>query len=121
MPGKTLLWSIGWSVASRPRAIEFGVIAFKCWAGESFPKVIDHAIKTRTFRLIALLSRHSLAKPNPLKERTLALAISRRRNIDFMIPLNVDGLKPDELEWDYTDLTYIPFQDWAVAAPRKGR
>lgn len=87
---------------------------FQMLGGESFPKVIDQAIKTRTFRLIALLSRHSLAKPNPLKERTLALAISRRRNIDFMIPLNVDGLTPDELEWDYSDLTYIPFQDWAV-------
>lgn len=87
---------------------------FQMLGGESFPKVIDQAIKTRTFRLIALLSRHSLAKPNPLKERTLALAISRRQNIDFMIPLNVDGLKPDELEWDYTDLTYIPFQDWAA-------
>lgn len=23
-------------------------------------------------------------------------------------------MAPDELEWDYTDLTYIPFQNWAV-------
>ncbi|HEX5545520.1 MAG TPA: toll/interleukin-1 receptor domain-containing protein, partial [Nitrospira sp.] len=87
---------------------------FQMLGGESFPRVIDQAIKTRTFRLIALLSRHSLAKPNPLKERTLALAISRKRQIDFMIPLNVDGLTPDELTWDYSDLTYLPFQDWSA-------
>ena len=31
-----------------------------------------------------------------------------------MIPLNVDGLTPSQLPWDYSDLTYIPFQDWAA-------
>jgi hypothetical protein len=33
------------------------------------------AIKTETFRLIPLLSRHSLQKPNPRKERTLDRAV----------------------------------------------
>jgi hypothetical protein len=82
--------------------------------GEPFPKVIDEAIKTRTFRLVALLSRHSLQKPNPRKERTLALSLARERGIDFMIPLNVDGLKPSDLPWDYSDLTYVPFANWAA-------
>lgn len=76
--------------------------------------MIDQAIKTRTFRLIALLSKYSLNKPNPRKERTLALSISRERDIDFMIPLNVDGLKPSELPWDYSDLSYISFANWAT-------
>ena len=31
-----------------------------------------------------------------------------------MIPLNADGLKPSELPWDYSDLTYIAFEDWAA-------
>jgi hypothetical protein len=31
-----------------------------------------------------------------------------------MIPLNVDRLKPSQLPWDYSDLTYIGFEDWAA-------
>jgi hypothetical protein len=38
----------------------------KLLGGESYPRDIDDAIKNRTFRLIALLSRASLSKPNPL-------------------------------------------------------
>ncbi len=87
---------------------------FQMLGGESFPQTIDQAIKTRTFRMIALLSRHSLDKPNPRKERTLALNLGRQWAVDFMIPLNLDGLKPSELPWDYSDLTYIPFEDWAA-------
>jgi hypothetical protein len=87
---------------------------FQMLGGEPFPKIIDEAIKTRTFRLVALLSRHSLQKPSPRKERTLALSLGREWGIDFMIPLNVDRLKPSQLPWDYSDLTYIPFEDWAA-------
>ena len=87
---------------------------FQMLGGEPFPKIIDEAIKTRTFRLIALLSRHSLQKPSPRKERTLALNLGREWEIDFMIPLNVDRLKPSQLPWDYSDLTYIGFEDWAA-------
>jgi hypothetical protein len=87
---------------------------FQMLGGEPFPKVIDEAIKTHTFRLIALLSQYSLQKPSPRKERTLALNLGREWGVDFMVPLNVDGLKPSELPWDYSDLTYIAFEDWAA-------
>lgn len=87
---------------------------FKLLGGESYPQDIDDSIKYRTFRLIALLSRFSISKPNPTKERTLALNIARDRNIDFLIPLNLDGLKPTELNWMISDLTFIPFDEsWA--------
>lgn len=87
---------------------------FKLLGGESYPQDIDRAIKERTFRLLALLSRHSLQKPNPLKERTLAVNLSRERGEDFLIPLNVDGLRPTDLPWMLSDLTYIPFHSsWA--------
>ena len=46
---------------------------FMLLGGESYPREIDEAIKSRTFRMLSLLSRASLTKPNPLKERTLAL------------------------------------------------
>lgn len=83
--------------------------------GESFPTEIDKAISERTFRLIALMSAASLDKPNPKKERTLALALARERNEEFLIPLNVDGLAPSQLGWMMSDITFIPFADsWAT-------
>ena len=87
---------------------------FKLLGGESYPRDIDEAIKNDTFRMIALLSRASIAKPNPTKERTLALNIGKERKIDFLIPLNVEGLKATELDWMTGDLTFIPFHEsWA--------
>jgi hypothetical protein len=67
-----------------------------------------------TFRVLALLSHASLNKDNPRKERTLALSIGRERGIDFLIPLNVDGLRSAELDWMTSDITFIPFyKSWA--------
>jgi len=87
---------------------------FKLLGGESYPQDIDRAIKEQTFRVLGLLSKHSLNKANPLKERTLALNLGRERGEDFLIPINVDGLKPTELSWMVSDLTYVPFQhSWA--------
>ncbi len=80
--------------------------------GESYPTEIDTAIKEQTFRFIALLSRSSLNKPNPVKERTLALNIARERHTDFLIPLNLVGLGPTELPWELSDLDYIDFRRW---------
>lgn len=86
----------------------------KLLGGESYPADIDQAIKDQTFRLIAVLSRSSLRKPNPLKERTLALNLARERSEDFLIPLNLDGLTSTELDWMQSDLTYVPFhRSWA--------
>ncbi len=88
---------------------------FKLLGGESWPRDIDIAIKTRTFRVLALLSKHSIAKPNPLKERTLALNIAKNPNMKgFLIPLNVDGLAATELDWLTSDITFVPFaSSWA--------
>lgn len=86
----------------------------KLLGGESYPRDIDNAIKTQTFRMIALISKHSLAKPNPRKERTLGHNISRQRNTDFIIPLLIDDTRPDQLDWMSSDITFISFRDsWA--------
>jgi hypothetical protein len=103
-------------------AVRLTAEGYKVWCdrthllgGESYPGDIDRAIKDYSFRLVALLSRASLQKPNPRKERTLALNIARERKIDFLIPLNVAGLSATELDWMTSDLTFIPFQqDWAA-------
>ncbi len=86
----------------------------KLLGGESYPRDIDKAIKTQAFRMLALISKHSLTKENPLKERTLGHSISHQRKIDFIIPILVDDIRPDELDWMDSDLTYIPFKEsWA--------
>jgi len=87
---------------------------FKLLGGESYPKDIDDAIKNGSFRLLAVLSRHSIRKPNPLKERTLALNLARQRNENFLIPLNLDGRSPTDLDWMVSDLTFVAFHlSWA--------
>jgi len=59
------------------------------------------------------MSEYSAEKPNPTKERTLALGIARERQEDFIIPLNL-GLKPTELPWMMSDLSYVDFStNWA--------
>ncbi|HXE65356.1 MAG TPA: toll/interleukin-1 receptor domain-containing protein [Bryobacteraceae bacterium] len=87
---------------------------YELLGGERFPHEIDVAIKQRTFRMIALLSRYSLSKPNPSKERKLALDLGRERNEGFMIPLNVDQLRDTELDWLASDVAYISFASWAT-------
>jgi hypothetical protein len=86
----------------------------KLLGGESYPKDIDEAIKNRTIRFLAVLSRHSVKKTNPLKERTLALNLARERKENFVIPINLDGLSPSDLDWMVSDLTFISFHlSWA--------
>ena len=83
---------------------------FKLLGGESWPRDIDKAIKTRTFRVLGLLSKHSIDKPNPVKERTLALSIAKQPGREgFLIPINVDGLAPTELDWLTSDINFVQF------------
>lgn len=97
-------------------ALKLASEGYKIWydrikllGGESYPRDITVAIKNQTFRVLALLSRNSIEKPNPIKERTLALNIAKERGINFLIPINVDGLKATELDFMTSDLTFIPF------------
>jgi len=88
---------------------------FKLLGGESYPRDIDKAIANSTFRFIGLLSKNSIDKENPLKERTQALNIARERKEDFIIPIKVDDIRLTELGWMMSDLTYIDFsRNWAA-------
>jgi hypothetical protein len=84
----------------------------KLLGGEQWPQTIDEAIKGRTFRMLALISEHSLRKQKPTGERTLAQRIAEQRKIpDFLILLKVDG---SELDWLTTTVSYISFtRGWA--------
>lgn len=85
---------------------------FKILGGESWPTDIDEAIKNKTFRLLQLVSANSLHKDNPVKERQLALALQKERKQELYVPLNIDGTKTTDLNWQISDLAFIPFEDW---------
>lgn len=94
---------------------------FKVWCdrtkllgGESYPVDITKAITNSTFRMLALMSKSSVNKPNPVSERTLALNIGAERKVDFVIPIKVDEIKPTELDFMTSNRTFIPFNHgWA--------
>lgn len=87
----------------------------KLLGGENWPNDIDAAINERTFRMLALLSRASMNKPNPQGEWLKGIAIGKKIGIDnFVIPLNTEGLRPDEITWNLQPINYIPFTpSWA--------
>ena len=80
--------------------------------GESWVKEVDVAIKDRSFRVLGLLSKASIGKDNPRKERTLALQLGKQRKTDdFLVTLNLDGSQPD---WTLSDISWISFREsWA--------
>jgi hypothetical protein len=85
--------------------------------GESWVKEVDIAIKDRSFRVLGLLSKASITKDNPRKERTLALQLGKQRKTeDFLITLNLDGSQPD---WTLSDISWISFREsWAEGLRR---
>ncbi len=56
-----------------------------------------------------------MKKSNPQGEWLKGFAIAKRLNIeDFVIPLNTEGLPPDEITWNLQPVNYIPFApSWA--------
>ncbi len=101
-------------------AAKLALCGYRVWwdqthlhGGDAFPSAIDDAIKTRAFRLLAVMSHASSHKPNPERERSVALAVGRQRGEDFLVPLNL-GLTPPELPFQVANLTFVPFMSsWA--------
>lgn len=87
---------------------------FEILGGEKWPDDVDSAIRNDTFRMLHLVSRFSLQKPNPKKERELALALEKERGSEILIPLNIDGTKASDLPWRIIDVAYIPFASWSA-------
>ena len=87
----------------------------KLLGGENWPNDIDEAINDRTFRMLALLSHASLNKQNPQGEWLKGFAIGKKLGLDdFVIPLNTEGLRPDEITWNLQPINYIAFMpSWA--------
>lgn len=87
----------------------------KMLGGESWLVDVDDAIRSRTFRMLAIVSRNSLDKPAPRRERTFAQRLAENSHTaDFLIPLNLDGLSREELQWTLSDTCDIHFcPSWA--------
>lgn len=82
--------------------------------GESYPKEFPNIIKKDTFRFLALLSKYSIEKENPERERTIASMVKKEKNInDFVIPIKLDNFQNSKLPFFEVNLTYIPFyKNW---------
>ena len=82
--------------------------------GESYPKEFPNIIKDNTFRFLAILSKNSIEKENPQRERTIAANVKKEKNIDdFVIPIKIDNFQNFKLPFFEVNLTYIPFyRNW---------
>jgi hypothetical protein len=88
---------------------------FKLLGGESYPDDVDEAIKSDAFRVLALYSQASLANLEVMRQRALALSISKERDNDFLIPLKLDGFAIQELDRTSSSLKFITFEvNWAI-------
>lgn len=82
--------------------------------GENYPENADQAIREGANKVIALYSQQSLANLEALRQRHLALSIGQERQADFLIPLNIDGVEPSQLDRLTATLTFISFEtNWA--------
>jgi hypothetical protein len=83
------------------------------YGGDRWTSKIEEALNNQAFRVLGLLSKHSLTKENPVKERTKAIQIGKRLGIsNFLITINVDGIS--DLDWQTVDINYIDFStSWA--------
>ena len=72
---------------------------FPVLGGERYPRNPEDALTTRGFRVLALISRASLANPNTTAEWTRAVALGRTRGHQVLIPLLIDTLDEAERDW----------------------
>ena len=61
------------------------------------------------------MSRASMHKPNPQGEWLKARAVGAKLGVeDFLVPLNVEGLRSHEIIWNFQTTNYISFShSWA--------
>lgn len=106
--------------AMRWFAGKLATLGYRVWAdklklvgGAIWPDDIDVAIKTRTTKMVALVTAHSLAKENPKREWLTALNLEKERgDKGFLIPLNLDDSPPTALPFHLQDRQYLPSSRW---------
>lgn len=82
--------------------------------GESYPDDVDTAIREQAACVLGVYSQTSLTDPEIMRQRALALSLARERKNDFLVPLDIDGVRPQQLDRVTAALTFVPFQaNWA--------
>lgn len=87
----------------------------KLKGGEDFWKNIQAAIRERTIKFLYVHSRESNEKDGPLLELATARSVRRIGGLkDFVIPLSIDDLSPDDYNIELHRLNSIDFtESWA--------
>ena len=86
----------------------------KLLGGEDFWRDVEAAMRDRTARFLFVLSKTSNQKQGTLDE--LALARKVRKQIhDFIIPLRIDDLRPDDITIELQRLAFIDISKSWVA------
>ncbi|MCI0447569.1 toll/interleukin-1 receptor domain-containing protein, partial [bacterium] len=88
---------------------------FKALSNEPYPNDPDEAIKKKAFAVIALYSQASLQNPEITRQRSIALDVDKEQKHKFLIPINVDGVAPNQLDQITATLNFISFiANWAA-------
>ncbi|MEA2162146.1 MAG: hypothetical protein QOK37_273 [Thermoanaerobaculia bacterium] len=88
----------------------------KLLGGEAFWSDIETAIRTRSAKMLYVLSQTSNQKPGPLAELQVGQNVARDEKLqDFVIPLAIDSLPPRQANIALARINSIFFRDsWAA-------
>lgn len=82
--------------------------------GEEGDDAVEKMISEKAFRVLSLCSQASMQNPDLTARRVLSLRISTERDTEFLIPIAVDDLQPEQLDRGTRALVQIPFhRNWA--------
>lgn len=88
----------------------------KLLGGENWPQEINNALQNRTCKFLFVLSKSSNTRPDPLGELETARKVMKREYIkDFIIPLKIDDISRDEVDYRLQEIQTISFDSskWA--------
>jgi hypothetical protein len=86
--------------------------------GEQWSPEITRVLREDTFRVLHLVSRHSLQDSYAVPERQRARNLGRERRQPMLVPLMLEPLPRDERPIELEDLVPIPFHDWGEGLER---
>lgn len=82
----------------------------KLLGGELFWEDCEKAIRQRTIKFLYVLSKASNEKDGPLRELRVAHNVGRSDHLkDFVIPLWIDDLSPQQFNIEISRITAVPF------------
>lgn len=87
-------------------------------AGSDWSREIGRVMADETFRVIHLLSRHSLHDSYAAPERGRACDLGRERGVSLLIPLLVEPMKRTQRPIEVQSTVAIDFWDWGSGLER---